>query len=309
MAKATVTFDAKTGDYRILTTNRKGEETVRDTIHVIPRMDDLESVKVFQGLVKDEPNARRASVSLLCNILVKSPKDIDEWHGAGDKTKGQLSDGLKEAFRKMEDTYFGQFMKADHPAHKTFVTGLPKVNDRGEKLEAEGKEQVGERFAYFVTRTRKSPSYANAKNLFLRFWAFTGEQPMDKDGNIVPPEVMRAKIDAALELPEPDNTYGARLLPMLRELVMPADPEKPVYIKDDHLPELVSFMERALDEIRERANKAAATATRRVKAGDSVQTKADQAIANAERDKKAANGNKPEPQGTGKIAKAEAKSE
>lgn len=313
MAKTEQTFhDDKKGTWKITYKDSKGDEKVRDTIPDVPALGLSESVKTFQGLVAKETDARRAALSLLCLIYNSEPSRFSEWLGKGDKATGQLSNGLKDEYRKAEDTFFGQFLDPKHEQHKGYVAGLPKINERGEKLEAEGAgEQIRERHNYFVTRTRKAPSYANAKNLFLRFIAFVGRSPMSDDGTtIIPPEVMRVMIDAALNLPAPDNSYAARLMPMLKELVMPADPEKPVPVRSEQWPELVSMLRRALEVAEERGNQAAAAAMRQRETmgnGGGVQQKADNAIASAQATLNAAKEGqaKAEPKSKGQPQKAE----
>lgn len=277
--------DAKTGEWRILVTDKEGNEKVRPggVVPDIEKMDEMEAVQVFQGLVSKAENRRRASVSLLCAILQHSLAQGDAMkahQGQGNRESGQLSSGLREDFRTAENAYFEQFMRPEHAAHKTFVSRLPKQNEKGQPLELEGKPNVRERLAYFITSLRGDSNYAVAKNLVLKFFHFVGNLPYDEKGHIIPPEIMRVMIAQELDVKPRDNSYAARLTVMIRELINPANPEKPTVIEDDRLPMLLQDAKALVAELDRLSTLAAERAQARAKPGD-VKSAADTAMDSA----------------------------
>ena len=242
------------GSWKILETNTKGEESTKDTVSDIEGMSDGEALNVFQGLVSQGFNKRRAAVSLLIGILRLDYSKMEEHKGQGDTETGQLSDSIKDTFRKAEDKYFDQFLIKDHPLHKAFIGRLPKINERGESLDKKnGSPDVGERYAYFIKSLRKDPSYGANKNLVLSFWAFVGQDmfTVGKDNHltITPPEVMRVMVANAKNVIPPDNSWAAKMVGMIRELLIPDDPKKPVIIEDKYLPGLVQDAKALLGEL------------------------------------------------------------
>lgn len=246
------------GAWEIRKPNNKGELTTKDTVPDVEPMSDLESIRVFQGLIKEETNARRASLSMLCHIWLFGHKPenkltLKKHVGKGDKKTGQLSAGLKDDFRMAEDLYFKQYMDEAHPDHKAYVERLPKLNERSEELAEE------DRHSYFVTRTRKAPSYANAKNLFLSYLAFVGHEPFtvdDETGELIgiePPEVMRERVaEAKSDVPKPDNSWEKRMQELIRQLVNPDDPTKPLALDGKRLPGLIQDLKTCMGELQRR---------------------------------------------------------
>jgi len=275
------------GTWKILSTNAKGEERTDDTVKDIEGMDDASAIQVFQGLVSQAPNKRRAAVSLIVSILRLSYGKMEDFKGAGDPETGQLSDALKENFRKAEDAFFDQFMVKEHALHKAFTGRLPKVNERGESLDKkDGSPDVAERYAYFVKSLRKDPSYGASKNMVLNFWAFVGQDMfvVGKDGavTITPPEAMRVMVNNAKNVTPPDNSWETKLITLIRQLLVPEDPKKPILIPDAKLPGLVQDAKALLGELLRLEHLAAERATKMVKAGDVVsQTQAAMDKANA----------------------------
>jgi hypothetical protein len=246
------------GAWEIRRPNTKGDLVTKDTIPDVEPMGDMESILVFCGLIKEETNARRASLSLLCHIWMfgtaaEQKIKLKQYVGKGDKKTGQLSSGLKDDFKLAEDLYFKQYMDENHPDHKAYVAQLPKLNERSEELAEE------DRHSYFLTRTRKSPSYANAKNLFLSYLAFVGHEPFtveDESGELIgiePPEVMRERVaEAKKDVPKPDNSWEKRMQELIRELVNPDDPTKPLTLDGKRLPGLIQDLKTCMGELQRR---------------------------------------------------------
>jgi hypothetical protein len=274
--------------WKILTTNGKGEERTDDTVKDIEGMDDASALQVFQGLVSQAPNKRRAAVSLIVGILRLDYSKMEEFKGEGDPEAGQLSDSIKAQFRKAEDKFFDQFMVKNHPLHKAFTGRLPKINERGESLDKkDGSPDMAERYAYFINALRKDPSYGASKNMVLNYWAFVGQDPFSvgKDGavSIVPPEVMRVMVNNVKDVKPVDNSWETRLTTLIRDLLVPVDPKKPIIPQDEKLPGLIQDTKALLGELQRLETLAAERATKMVKKGDVVaQTKDAMDKANAQ---------------------------
>lgn len=249
---------AEAHQWKILGKNSKGVEETKDTVPEVEAMGEMDSIRVFQGLVKEETNARRASLSLLAHIwmFAKKPENklnLAKYVGKGDKKTGQLSGGLKDDYKLAEDLYFKQFNDEDHPLHSEYVKQLPKLNERSETIEEDG------RHAYFVSKVRKAPSYANAKNLFLNYMAYVGHEPFtveEETGELIgiePPEVMRARVqEAKSDVPAPDNSWERRYGDVVRELIAPDDPTKPLQLDGSKLAGLVQDTKILLGELSRR---------------------------------------------------------
>lgn len=287
MATKTQALHSDDGTWKILTTNAKGEEKTDDTVSDIEGMDDASALQVYQGLVSQAPNKRRAAVSMLVSILRMSYSKMEEHKGQGDPETGQLSDSIKETFRKAEDTFFDQFMSKDHAFHKAFVARLPKINERGESLDKkDGSPDVGERYAYFIKSLRKDPSYGANKNMVLNYWAFVGQDMFvvgkDNSVHITPPEVMRVLINNAKNVTPPDTSWETKMTTLIRNLLIPDDPKHPVIVRDDKLPGLIQDAKALLGELMRLEALAAERAAKLAKPGDVVsQTKDAMEKANA----------------------------
>lgn len=258
MAKSqNVIHDVENHEWKILETGNNGDEKTRDTVPDVVPMGKVEALRVFQGLIKEETNARRAALSMLCHIfefakVAENKLDLKKFMGKGDLKTGQLGVGIKDDYKLAEDLYFKQWMDENHPEHKAYVAQLPKLNERSQVLEEEN------RHSYFVTRTRKTPSYANAKNLFLNFIAFCGVEPYDVDENgelsgIMPPEVMRAKIaEAKRQVPASDNSWEKKMQDLCRQLLNPDDSTKPLMVDYARIPGLMQDLKMVMDELSRR---------------------------------------------------------
>lgn len=276
------------GQWKILSTDKDGNEKTQDTIAEIDAMPDGEALQVFQGLVSQAPNKRRAAVSMLVSILRLSYAKLDEFKGSGDPESGQLSNALREQFRKAEDAYFDQFMEKEHPFHDKFIKRLPAVNERGDSLDGkDGKPNWSERFAYFVTTLRKDPSYGQAKNMVLNFWHFVGQDPFHEDKNglhILPPEVMRVMVNNAKDVKPRDTSWAATFIGMSRDFVNPVDEKHRVFVDDARLDDCIVAAKDILAELERQKKLAEARAVKQAKPGDVVeQTKEAIASANAKR--------------------------
>jgi hypothetical protein len=276
MATKVEVIHGEDGVWKILSTDSKGVQKTDDTVKDIEGMDDAQALQVFQGLVSQAPNKRRAAVSLIVSILRLSYGKMEDFKGAGDPETGQLSDSIKDVFRKAEDTFFDQFMVKEHPLHKAFTGRLPKVNERGESLDKkDGSADMAERYAYFTKSLRKDPSYGASKNMVLNFWAFVGQDPFiigkDDAVTIIPPEVMRVMVNEAKDVKPADTSWATKLTTLIRELLVPTDPKKPVTLDDARLPGLVQDAKALLGELMRLESLAAERATKRAKPGDIVQ--------------------------------------
>jgi hypothetical protein len=244
------------GIWRVLKTNAKGEETTDDVIAEVEGMSAVAAVKAYQGFVGDAPNKRRAAVSLLCHIIIMAQQDgkkLEKHKGAGDKTVGQLKQSFKDDFTKAEDAFFDSCRAEDNPSHKAFLSALPKLTERGEPIEKDGKPDMDERFAYFLKGLRKDNTYATNKNLVLNFWHFVGQDPFtfgqDDSLHIIPPEAMRVMVNNAKDVKPADNSWEARVIGVCRELYLPDDPKDPVLLLDDKKrAEVITSLELALQE-------------------------------------------------------------
>lgn len=278
MAKERVIFDADKHQWSIVKTDKKGTETIIDRVDNIEPMSDGQAVQVFQGMVAKLANKRQAAVSLLVSVLQYKRAEMEKHIRAGDKKTGQLSDAIREEFRDAESAFFGQWLKKNHPGHKGFIKGLPMSNERGDPIVSENRAKdmqpdaiVAERYTYFLTQLRKDPSYSNAKNLVLRSVAFVGMPfTVGEDGavSIVPPEVQKVMITAALELEEKDNSWETRFSTLMRELCLPIDPTKPIILADARVPGLVQDCKILLGELERLATLAAQRAAKLAKPGD-----------------------------------------
>lgn len=275
-SKEKVFFDSEKGQYKIIFTNGKGDEQTRDTVSVIHPMNQTDAVNVFLGLAKEAVNKRTAAVTLLAMILSQELKSLEEWQGKCDRTK-QLPNELKTAFQDAETAFFKPMMDDKHPQHKGFVGRLSKVNERGEPLESDGKPNRQAQFQYFMTVTRRDPSYANAKNTVLGYFGYVGSLPYTEKGDIVPPEIMRVLVNEVRDIKAPDNSYKARLYEMYREVVV--ESKNP---PDADLPEIARTARELAEHLKTLADAAARRATETVKPGDVVaQTKEAMEKANA----------------------------
>lgn len=280
------------GTWKVLEKTNGGQESTKDEVAEIDGMDDAQALAAFQGYVSEAPNKRRAAVSLLCNILhfglTNQPEryKLDMYRGKGDAKTGQLDSSLKTNFLAAENDYFQQFMDEKHPLHKSFISRLPKTNERGDSLDKDTKAlTIEQRFDHFKTATRKDPSYSANKNLVLNFLNFVGQLPYTdkKDGrHITPPEIMRVLVANAKNVTPPDTSYETKLIQLLSELVTPADPNKPVALNMARADEVLEWLSRAEDAISERLNMHKAAEAKRAKPGDVVdQTKEAMEKANA----------------------------
>jgi hypothetical protein len=266
MAKkaSNIIHDIENNQWIILETQKDGTDKRKDTVPDVEPMEEVEALQVFQGYVKEETKLRRAALAMLVHIWLTGSKaenklDLKKHLGKGDLKTGQLGLGVKEDYRKAEDAFFDQWNREDHPAHKQYVGRLPVVNERNEEI------PPTDRHSYFVTRTRKAPSYANAKNLFLNYVAYVGDVPftMDDKGEtvtaILPPEVMRKRVDEAKQaVPQPDNSWEKKMQDLIRQLLNPDNPEKPMAVRIERIPGLLQDMKACMAELerRERVAKA-----------------------------------------------------
>lgn len=291
-SKEKVFFDSEKGLYKIIFTNNKGDEQTRDSVSVIHPMNQTDAVNVFLGLAKEAVNKRVAAVTLLGMILQQELTSLKDWQGACDRTK-QLPNELKTAFQDAETAFFKPMLDEKHPQHKSFVGRLPKVNERGEALEVDGKPNRQAQFQYFMTVTRKEPSYANAKNTVLGYFGYVGSLPYTDKGDIVPPEIMRVLVNEVRDVKAPDNSYKARLYALYREVVV--ESKNP---PGEDLPEIARTARELADHLKTLADAEARRVTEKdkVKPGDVVaQTKDAMEKANG----------KQEPETIGKAKKAE----
>lgn len=267
-SKEQVFFNQETGEYAIQYTDSKGDLKTRDKVMQIDPVSEGDVLKQCLGLAKDAPKKRRGAVTLLA-LIMKWGLERDKlqgWRGNGARDK-PIPNELKSAFQKCEDGYFEQFLDKNHPEHDLFVGRLPKENERGEALERDGKINQQARFEYFVSTTRREPSYANAKNLVLGFFNYCGQLPYAPDGeHIIPPEVMRVYVSNAREKVEADNSIKGKLHAIRRECM--AEGSNP---PDDDLPEIVATLKDLLPYMEGLMNVAAQRATARPKAGDVVE--------------------------------------
>lgn len=252
--KESVLLDTEKHEWRIIYRAANGDEKVRDAIPQVERMDSGEAISMLQGMVDKAPKKRRAALSLLVEVLKHKLPDLSEWQGKGDKSTGQISNELKEEFRKAEDSYFGQFMDKGHARHTDYVKRLPKLNERGQPLVgADGEENPRARHNYFVGALRKDSSYAVAKNMMLNFWAFVGNVPFDDEtGTILPPEVMRIMAQNAKDVKAADRSWAQRFTDVCRELVVPTDPAKPTAVQVERLAALIADGKAAVAELERR---------------------------------------------------------
>lgn len=276
---------ADDGQWKIIETNAKGEESTKDTVAEVEAMGDGEALQVYQGLVSQGLNKRRAALSLGVGIILLSYSKLEDYKGSGDRETGQLSNALKDQFRKAEDAYFDQFMEDKHPLHKSFTNRLPKMNERGESLDAENpKLTMQERYAYFIKSLRSDPSYAAAKNLLLNYWAFVGQEAWHEANDeryILPPEVMRVRINAAKDVKPRDNSWETQIVELCRKLYMPDDPKKPIILRSEKIGEVKDALQLAMQEVERQERIMAQGQAHKVKPGDVV-TQTQEAMQNAQ---------------------------
>jgi hypothetical protein len=211
--------DPETGEYKLASSGKDGQENVFEIVPIIEHMNVTDACKVLLGYAKERQTLREAACSLLGDIIHEYPDRLGAWKGQVAKD-GPIPKEFKDAFRDCETDFFKKFMDKDHPAHKIFVGGLPKMNDKGQTLEVNGKPNVEAQFQYFLSATRSEGNYANAKNMVSGLYCFVGIEPINDDGNLIPPEVMRAMVSNAKgEGNVRDNTFKAKLYSIFTELV------------------------------------------------------------------------------------------
>jgi hypothetical protein len=179
-------------------------------------------------------------------------------------------------------------MKTDHALHRSFISRLPKMTERGDDiLNQQGEADNAERYAYFLTSLRKDASYAQAKNLFLNFWSFVGAEPYheDKKGiHILPPEVMRVMVANAKNVTPPDNSWAGQFDRICREMVLAMNSDKPISVDPARIPDLIQNANIVLGELERLQKLSQAAEAKRAKPGDVVtQTQEAMARANAKR--------------------------
>lgn len=255
------------GAYQIQFKNGKGDTQVRDTIPMVEHMEAGKAIRVLQGYAGEQKNLREAAMSLLTEVLIFGGEALSAYKGKCDKTKN-LPNEMMASFRSSEEAYFRQFMNKDHEEHAAFTRALPKLNERGERLEVGGTLNPERQFQYFLTAMRKAPSYTNAKTTVLGFWGYIGQSPLGSDDLIVPPEVMRVMVQEVRTIEQRDTSYKGRLYELRRELI--AEGKNP---PDDDMPEIVNTLREMLAHA-ETLEKAAATRrTNRPQPGQRVDVK------------------------------------
>jgi hypothetical protein len=265
-SKENAVFIPATNSYQIQYRDSKGDLKTRDTIPMVHAMDEGKAVDVLQGYAKDTLNQREAAATIITRILTSAGESLAVYKGAV-KGDAALPQELKATMQGAEEAYFKRYMDPKHPHHKAFVSRLPKVNARGENLEVGGKLNIERQFQYFLTATRQNPSYSNAKNIVLSFWAYCGQSPMAEDGkNLIPPEAMRVMIAQVRTVQTADNSVKGRLYAIRREIM--AESKNP---PDDDMPEIVATLRDLLGHCETLAKAAATRATARAKPGDVVQ--------------------------------------
>jgi hypothetical protein len=293
-SKENAVYVADKNAYQIQYVDSKGDTKVRDTVPMVHAMAEDRAVDVLQGYAKDTQNQREASVSLITRIMTGAGETLSAYKGQVKPSDG-LPQELKASMQGAEEAYFKRYMDPKHAHHKSFIAKLPKTNLRGEALEVGGKLNTERQFQYFLTATRQNPSYSNAKNIVLSFWAYCGQSPLSEDGkSLIPPEVMRVMVAQVRTVQVKDNSVKGRLWEIRREIM--AESKNP---PDDDMPEIVATLRDLLGHCETLAKAAATRATARAKPGDVVQQTKD-AIAGANAKQTAA------PPTDGKVQKAAA---
>jgi hypothetical protein len=282
-SKENAVYVADKNAYQIQYVDSKGDTKVRDTVPMVHVMSEDKAVDVLQGYAKDTQNQREAAVSLITRIMTTAGDSLNAYKGAVKGTEA-LPQELKASMQGSEEAYFKRYMDPKHPHHKAFTSRLPKTNARGEALEVGGKLNTERQFQYFLTATRQNPSYSNAKNIVLSFWAYCGQSPLSEDGkSLIPPEVMRVMVAQVRTVQVKDNSVKGRLYEIRREIM--AESKNP---PDDDMPEIVATLRDLLGHCETLASAAATRARARAKPGDVVQqTKDAIAGANAKQEAKA----------------------
>jgi hypothetical protein len=282
-SKENAVYVADKNAYQIQYVDSKGDTKVRDTVPMVHVMSEDKAVDVLQGYAKDTQNQREAAVSLITRIMTTAGDSLNAYKGAVKGTEA-LPQELKASMQGSEEAYFKKYMDPKHPHHKAFTSRLPKTNARGEALEVGGKLNTERQFQYFLTATRQNPSYSNAKNIVLSFWAYCGQSPLSEDGkSLIPPEVMRVMVAQVRTVQTKDNSVKARLWEIRREIM--AESKNP---PDDDMPEIVATLRDLLGHCETLATAAATRARAKMKPGDVVQqTKDAIAGANAKQEAKA----------------------
>jgi hypothetical protein len=268
-SKENAVYVADKNAYQIQYVDSKGDTKVRDTVPMVHVMSEDKAVDVLQGYAKDTQNQREAAVSLITRIMTTAGDSLNAYKGAVKGTEA-LPQELKASMQGSEEAYFKRYMDPKHPHHKAFTSRLPKTNARGEALEVGGKLNTERQFQYFLTATRQNPSYSNAKNIVLSFWAYCGQSPLSEDGkSLIPPEVMRVMVAQVRTVQTKDNSVKARLWEIRREIM--AESKNP---PDDDMPEIVATLRDLLGHCETLATAAATRARAKMKPGDVVtQTK------------------------------------
>jgi hypothetical protein len=221
MTRIIISRDTETHEYRLARAKKDGGEGPAEIIPPIEAMNITDACKALLGFAKEKQTLREAAVTIQAEILKEFTERLAGFKGTADKRAG-IPKELKDAFRDCETDFFKRFLDSKHPAHKQFVNNLPKMNDRGQALEVMGKPNIEAQFQYFMSVTRAEGNYANAKNMVLSAYAYCGVEPLNDDGQLIPPEVLAAYVRNAREeggQGTRDNSYKQRLYTLFDELV------------------------------------------------------------------------------------------
>jgi hypothetical protein len=265
-SKENAVYVADKNAYQIQYVDSKGDTKVRDTVPMVHTMTADKAVDALQGYAKETQTLREAAITALTLIMQNAGDSLNAYKGQVKGTEA-LPQELKATMQGAEESYFKRYMDPKHQHHKAFVSRLPKTNARGEALEVGGKLNTERQFQYFLTATRQNPSYSNAKNIVLSFWAYCGQSPLSEDGkSLIPPEVMRVMVANIRTVQTKDNSVKGRLWEIRREIM--AESKNP---PDDDMPEIVATLRDLLGHCETLAKAAATRATARAKPGDVVQ--------------------------------------
>lgn len=238
------------GGYEIIKTKTDGTREVRDTMPMIETMSEGDAIKAVAGFVAQGGTQRRAYMSLFVLILDSAIATFGDWKGAADKTK-PIPKEMTQSFQRAEDAYFARFLDDKHESHKVFVANLPKQNKRGEALEVGGKLNRTRQFDYFMSDLRSgTPAYMEVRSVMLSLWGYVGHHPRDKEtGKLIPLEAIKAMVAESRQIKPADNGWATRAQALIRELLVPANPSRPVPVDGAKIAGLIQDTKAMLAEL------------------------------------------------------------
>lgn len=266
-AKPEVLFNAENHTWQIQVKDAQGNTRVSDKVVSMEPMETVAAVRVFLGLAKDAPNKRLGAMTLLSVILSEFHEMVAPWQGTADVHKG-IPNELKGQFRDCEGKFFERYMDPKHPEHEQFIGRLPTADGRGNELTIAGKLNRQAQFQAFLTNTRAEPTYNNAKNVVLGYFAYYGKMPVGDDGRLIPPEIMTVLVRNARIVEQADNSFKGRLSTLYR--VLCADSEEGEKPTDAELPAVTAMLQEMLVKAKELESSAAQRAQELRKPGDVV---------------------------------------